>query len=119
MNVRGLGKLKCCCFELRRRNHLVFRGTDLVKEYPSIPRHPINRREDISPTEMRKCNDEIVQKTWTGAPQCVDYDLLCKSVGGHHDVDLRLKYGAAGRQGHYWQECVSNGLGRCLARTFG
>ena len=119
MNVRRLGRLKRLPFELRRRNHLVFRGTDLVKKYPSIPRHPINRREDVSPTEMRKCNDEIVQKTWTGAPQCVDYDLLCKSVGGHHDVDLRLKYGAAGRQGHYWQECVSNGLGRCLARTFG
>ena len=76
--------------ELRRRHHFVLQVTDLAKRDPSIPRHPINRCEDVSPTEMRKGNNEIVQKAWTRAAQLVDDDLLCIHIGGRHGIGLRL-----------------------------
>jgi hypothetical protein len=37
---------------------------------------------------MRKGNDEIVQRTWTGVPQLVNYDPLRKCMGGLHGVGL-------------------------------
>ena len=44
----------------RAEGDLIGRVTELTKQHPSVPRHPINGEEYLSPTEIGKVRDDIV-----------------------------------------------------------
>ena len=54
--LRGLEPRHKLCAE----GDLIGRATELEKRHPSVPRHPIQGEEHLSPTEIGKVRDDIV-----------------------------------------------------------
>jgi hypothetical protein len=48
---------------LRMEIDLIGRTTQSAKQQPSVPRHPVHSQEYLSPTELGKGVDEIVETT--------------------------------------------------------
>ncbi|HMF85910.1 MAG TPA: hypothetical protein VK598_06125 [Nitrospiraceae bacterium] len=55
----------------------------MVKQQPSIPRHPIHGTEHLSPTEIGKVRDDIVQAARTTVSQFSNNRLFY----GRHGVE--------------------------------